>query len=114
MLTIGEYKWGISECSLEYSLLQLFRRFENVQINKEDVYAFSVKVIDKHRINLKTIIRHIYDCGAKCVNSFSEANVVVSDTKSLKHYKQTYESETVKVITYKQLKEMTKLFEKQK
>lgn len=89
-------------------------RFENEDIKKDDVFAFSVKVIDKHSQNLKTIIRHIYDCGAKCVNSFVDANVVVSDTKSLKHYTQTYESENVRVITYKQLKDMTKLFEKQK
>lgn len=95
-------------------ILKSKNRFISEEISKDDVYAFSVKVIDKHKTNLKTIIRHIYDCGAKCVNSFSEANVVVSDTKSLKHYKQNYESETVKVITYKQLKEMTKLFEKQK
>lgn len=116
LLTDEELSNRINRRKIAHLIMSLKskNRFISEEISKDDVYAFSVKVIDKHKTNLKTIIRHIYDCGAKCVNSFSEANVVVSDTKSLKHYKQNYESETVKVITYKQLKEMTKLFEKQK
>lgn len=116
LLTDEELSNRINRRKIAHLIMSLKRkdRFESEEIKKEDVYAFSVKVIDKHKTNLKTIIRHIYDCGAKCANSFSEANVIISDTKSLKHYKQNYESETVKVITYKQLKEMTRLFEKQK
>ena len=116
LLTDEELSNRINRRKIAHLIMSLKskNRFISEEISKDDVYAFSVKVIDKHKTNLKTIIRHIYDCGAKCVNSFSEANVVVSYTKSLKHYKQNYESETVKVITYKQLKEMTKLFEKQK
>lgn len=83
-------------------------------IKPEDVYVFSVKVIDKHNKNLKEIIRHIYASGAKCTTNFKEANIVVSDTKSLKHYKQTYENKDVRVITYKLLKEKTGIFAKQK
>ena len=116
LLTDEELSNRINRRKIAHLIMSLKQkdRFESEEIKKEDVYAFSVKVIDKHKTNLKTIIRHIYDCGARCANSFSEANVIISDTKSLKHYKQNYESETVKVITYKQLKEMTRLFEKQK
>ena len=116
LLTDEELSNRINRRKIAHLIMSLKQkdRFESEEIKKEDVYAFSVKVIDKHKTNLKTIIRHIYDCGARCANSFSEANVIISDTKSLKHYKQNYESETVKVITYKQLKEMTRIFEKQK
>lgn len=89
-------------------------KYENDFISKDNVYAFSVKVIDRHHKNLKEIIKHIYACGARCSSNFKEANVIVSDTKSLKHYIQSYESENMKVITYKQLKEKTGLFAKQK
>ena len=87
-------------------------KYQNEFINCDDVYVFSVKVIDKHSTNLKEIIKHIYNCGAQCTTNFKEANVIVSDTKSLRQYKQHYENEIVKVITYKQLKESTGLFAK--
>ena len=86
----------------------------NDSIIPSNVYTFSVKVIDKHYRNLKEIIKYIYACGAKCTSNFSEANVIVSDTKSLKHYKQSYEKDNVKEITYKTLKEQTGIFVKQK
>ena len=86
----------------------------NENISKDDVYVFSVKVIDRHYKNLTEIIKYIYACGARCSINLKEGNVVVSDTKSFKNYKQTYESENIKVITYKTLKDSTGMFIKQK
>lgn len=87
---------------------------ENENISHNDVFVFSVKVIDRHYKNLSEMIKYIYACGARCSTNLKEGTVVVSDTKSLKNYKQNYESDTIKVIPYKTLKELTGLFVKQK